>query len=177
MSKKILAGVGIAAALGVAVLPAVGTFAVGSTTVIRATVEEFVGCTSDAQAESTVALGNISAGTAKSGTFVLNGTTNSPSGFTIYTENNIGSLVLADQSDSIAYSASAVEAGTEGWYLSVADNTGATIGNTVSLNSAATGIANPRNNSWTFTATVSTSTETTVGAYSGEIAWTCIVNH
>ena len=179
MSKKILAGVGVAAALGVAILPSVGTFAVGTTTYIKATVEQFVGCSSSNDTSSTALdLGNIAAGSAKTGTFRLTGSTNDPKGFNI-TSDTINPLVnTSDATSSIAYSASAVAAGTQGYYLAAATGftTGATIGAGASFNSAATGIANPRDNYWDVNATVSTATTTTVGTYLGSIEWLCSIN-
>lgn len=180
MSKKILAGVGVAAALGVAIVPSMGTFAATTTTYIKATVEEFVGCTSTNDTAATALdLGNIAAGTAKSGSFSIEGSTNDPAGFTITgTPRN---LVHANGTDAIAYSASAVDSAetASGWYATAAtgSETGATIGATIALNSATTGIANARLNSWTINATVKTATTSTVGTYSGQIDWTCLVNH
>lgn len=177
MSKKIIAGVGIVAALGVAVLPAAGSNAVN--TVIKARVGEFVGCTSDGDTtSSTVNLGNISAGQQGTARFTIAGATNNPNGFKI-TAETIPTLVNSDyNTETIAYSASALSAGTEGWFLAAADGStaGATIGAGIELNTATlTGDAK-RDNSWDLDVTVSTAKTTTLGEYTGTIVWTCVAN-
>ena len=175
MSKKIFAGVGIVAALGVVMVPVANSFAVGTTTYIKATVDEFVGCTSSNDTAATALnLGNISAGQKKDANFTISGSTNSPKGFRLTGAPQ--ALAHTNGTDSIAYSASEVAAEAEGWYLSTVEGStdGITIGSTIVLNSAS--LANERQNTWTVKANVSTATTTTTGVYSGEINWTCIVN-
>ena len=179
MSKKIIAGVGIAAALGVAVLPAMGTFAATTTTYIKATVSEFVGCTSEYNSESALLdLGTISAGTQGTGSFNIEGSTNNPNGFNISaTPGNMRHASI--NTETIGYSASAVAIGSEGWFLAADSSSaaGASINGTtgqVVLNSADT--TDARDNDWDINVTVSTATTTTVGSYTGVINWTCVAN-
>lgn len=174
MSKKVFAGLGIAAALGVAVLPAVGTYA--ETTYIKATVDQFVGCTSSNNTAATALdLGHIAAGQQKSATFSIAGATNDPKGFTL--TGTPSALAHTNGTDSISYSASGVSAGTAAWFLSTVTGytDGITIGSTAVLNSR--NLATPRENSWNISATVSTATTTTTGEYNGTIEWTCVVNN
>lgn len=180
MSKKIFAGVGIAAALGVAMIPVAGSFAaIQTTTVIKATVEQFVGCSNAADysgtASATVNVGTVPAGSQASSTFIIGGTTNNPTGFKV--TGTPSALVQDEGDDSIAYSATALSAGVEGWFLTASDGNaaGATIGNTIELNSST--ITNEEKaHLWTLGVTVGASGSTSYGAYTGSIEWVCTVN-
>lgn len=171
MSKKIIAGLGVVAALGVAVAPVFRASA--ETTYLTATVDTIVGCTSQYNAEDNkLNFGNIVAGNKGTGTFTIQGTTNKPAGFTLTGTPS----AMASADDSIAYSATEVADGAEGWYVTNSE-AGATIGNTIVLNSGSLATdALKRNNTWTIGATVSTATTTTTGTYNGTITWTCIAN-
>lgn len=172
MSKKVFAGLGVAAALGVAILPTIGTSAVGTTTYIKATVDSFVGCTStnDTSANA-LDLGNITAGTTGSETFKVSGSTNDPSGFTLTgTATN-----LTGPEEAIPYSAASVAAETAGWYVTSEGAGFSKSGNNITLASAS--LTDKRSNEWTLTANVSTATTTTKGNYSGSIAWECVANN
>ena len=168
MSKKLIAGLGSVAALGLAIAPALSTSAVE--TYITATVDPYVGCQSTNDTASTaVAIGNIPAGQQKSGTFTLTGSTNKPEGFTMTGTPDS----LRNGSYTIGYSATAVEVASEGWFAT-SSSEGATIGSTIVLNSGS--LSNTREASWGVTATVSTATTTTTGTYTGTIEWVCQVN-
>lgn len=171
MSKKIIAGVGVVAALGVAFIPAVSASA--ETTYITATVTSVVACTSSNNTTSSkLSIGNIAGGNAGSAEFTVTGSTNNPAGLTVTGDPSN----LVSGSDTIAYSSTAVDGGTEGWYVSFANTElGVTVGDSIALNSASV-TGHERNNTWTLTANVSTATTTTVGTYDGTIEWTCAVN-
>ncbi len=173
MSKKVFAGLGVAAALGVAILPTIGTSAVGTTTYIKATVDSFVGCTSTNDTSATALdLGTITAGTKGTGNFKVTGSTNVTTGFTLTgTASNLTGPV-----EAITYSASEVANETAGWYVTSEGDGFSKSGSNIVLNSGSLTGANIRQNEWTLTANVSTATTTTKGAYSGTITWNCVAN-
>ena len=186
MSKKLIAGLGTVAALGIAALPLTGVLAVEDTTVVRVRVTTSVECTSAGTTTDFVWLGEIAPGTTGTGALTVSAATNDPDGFAITgvpTALVSGSLASGlvestdrgtleqftpDSVDSIAYTATANT--EDSWWLEAQDGTTANIG---SSNITMTGIAGATR-SYAFNAKVLPGLGTEPGLYQGTITWTCV---
>lgn len=191
MSKKLIAGLGTVAALGVAALPLMGVSAADNDTaetIVRVRVPTSVECSSVSDnIDDFVWLGNVAAGTTGSKAFSVKGSTNAAAGFRITgtpTALTSGTLdasltestdrgVLADftedNADSIAYTTTA---GTEdSWWVTTEETSGVAIGNTIVI-TGATGAER----TFSLAANVKPGLGTKSGLYQGRIDWTCVVN-
>ena len=188
MSKKLTAGFGVVAALGVAALPLAGVLAVEDTTVVRVRVTTSVECTSTGTTTDFVWLGEVAPGTTGTGALTVSGSTNDPDGFTItgvptaLVSGTLASGVAEatqrgeltdftpDSVDSIAYTATADT--EDSWWLEAQTGTTATIGASNITMTGATGAVRD----YAFNAKVLPGLGTEPGLYQGTITWTCVAN-
>ncbi|MBR5027226.1 hypothetical protein IKX64_01365 [Candidatus Saccharibacteria bacterium] len=185
MSKKLIAGLGTVAALGIAALPLTGVLAVTDTTVVRVRVTTSVECTSAGTDTDFVWLGEIAPGTTGTGAFTVSGSTNDPDGFAISGEPTAlvsGTLAAGltestdrgettdftpNSVDSIAYTATANT--EDSWWIEAQSGTSATIdANGVSVTGAVGAVR-----TYAFNAKVLPGLGTEPGLYQGTITWTC----
>lgn len=191
MSKKLIAGLGTVAALGIAALPLVGTFAAEGdstdTTDVRVRVIESVQCQSTGTnaAADFVWLGRVAVGQDANAGFTVTGSTNSARGFSITGvagDLDLGTLATPegdDENPANAFSINsttpnAIEfngatAGDGKWWL-----TGATSVSGANITLAPTAAAGTQ--SYSLTANVRPDATNTPGIYQGSIEWTCAVN-
>ena len=187
MSKKLIAGLGTVAALGVAALPLAGVFAVTDTTVVRVRVTTSVECTSAGTTTDFVWLGEIAPGSDGTGALTVSGSTNDPDGFSISgaptalvsgtLANGIneatqrGELTdfTANGDDSILYSATAAE---DKWWVEAQSGTTANIGSSAIEVTGTAGSVQ----SYGFDVKVRPGLGTQPGLYQGTITWTCVAN-
>ena len=190
MSKKLIAGLGTVAALGIAALPLTGVFAADNDTaetIVRVRVPTSVECSSVSDSiDDFVWLGNVAAGTIGSKAFSVKGSTNAAEGFKITgvpTALNSGTLdasltestdrgemtdFTADGADSIAYATAQAD---DSWWITTEEATGVTIGSNIVI----TGDTGAER-TFGLTANVKPGLATKSGLYQGKIDWTCIVN-
>ncbi len=189
MSKKLIAGLGVVAALGVAALPLVGTFAAegddSAETVVRVRVIESVQCQSSGTDTDFVWLGRVAVGQNADEDFTVTGSTNSADGFSITGvagSLDLGTLATPENDDANPANAfsinndtpNAIEfngatAGDGKWWL-----TGATSVSGANITLAPTAAAGTQ--SYNLTANVRPDATNTPGIYQGSIVWTCAVN-
>lgn len=179
MSKKLIAGIGTAAALGIAALPVLGAFAIDSTTYVRVTVGQGVNCQSSNNAASTaVDLGTKVPGESGTATFTVTGSTNATTGFTVTgTPTDLikgtlsGETFTADSVDpaSIAYSATGSANGK--WWVGTTESEGVTIGSTIALTKASA-----VEYTFNLSANVIIANTQAQGLYQGQIDWVCVAN-
>ena len=202
MSKKLIAGLGTAAALGIAALPLAGVFAAPGSqgdgswvaeTDVRVRVIDSVQCQSGGANTDFVWLGEAVAGVTVSEDFTVTASTNSASGFKVIgTATNLVLGTLAtptgddanaanaftensapDPTDAITFSATGEDDGK--WWVGGVTGTGASIsGTTITL--APTSSASVADTTYNLTANARPSTSNTPGVYQGKITWTCSVN-
>ena len=194
MSKKLIAGLGTVAALGIAALPAAGVFANNETseTIVRVRVIESVQCftTADATADNFVWFGEVPVGVTASKNFTASGSTNSDKGFIMTgtpTDLDAGHLDVADNvrgtnEDFTAWSGSvsqgtpnAIEysttAGDGKWWVTTTEQSGVQIGSTIVL----TGNGTDQEDSFSLTANVRPDHTNQPDVYQGYINWVCSV--
>ncbi len=193
MSKKLIAGLGTVAALGIAALPLVGVSAVDDTTIVRVRVPESVQCQSSGTDTDFVWLGEVPYNTDASRAFTVTGSTNAAAGFDITgTAHDMvsGTLATATGADdvktnaftadetgasTIAYSRNAAASGNNGsWWLTSTDTNVAisTEANTIAL----TGTRAAGEQTFSLTANVRPGYNNKPGIYQGDIEWTCSVH-
>ena len=188
MSKKLIAGLGTVAALGIAALPLTGVLAVDDTTVVRVRVSTSVECTSAGTDDDFVWLGEVAPGvTTTGGNFTVSGSTNAAAGFTLTgvpSALNSGTLAAGltestdrgeltdfseDSVDSIAYTATADT--DDSWWVTAQSGTTANItGSSIVLNGTVGSVQQ-----FGLTATAKPGLGTQPGLYQGVIEWTCSV--
>ncbi|MCR5832542.1 MAG: hypothetical protein K6G36_01180 [Candidatus Saccharibacteria bacterium] len=190
MSKKLIAGLGTVAALGIAALPLAGVFAVDDSaeTIVRVNVPESVQCQSAGTDTDFVWFGNVAIGVDADEALSVTGSTNSSNGFTITgTATNMVSGTLADKtqpdvrdnvftadtSDASTIGYNKKTAGDGKWWLTTTDNNVSISesDNTITL----TGVAN-NERTFNMTANVRPAYTNKPGIYQGEINWVCAVN-
>lgn len=187
MSKKLIAGLGTVAALGIAALPIVGVSAVEDVTVVRVRVATSVECTSAGTATDFVWLGEVAPGSTGTGALTVSGSTNDPDGFTITgvptalvsgalaagltesTDRGTLEQFTPDSADSIAYSATPNT--EDSWWLEAQSGTTATISSNITMTGAAGAVSD-----YAFNAKVLPGLGTQPGLYQGTITWTCVAN-
>lgn len=199
MSKKLIAGLGTAAALGIAALPLAGVFAVPGAqtggdwealTDVRVRVIDSVQCQSNGADDSDfVWLGQVAAGVIATGDIVVTGSTNSEDGIAITgsaTNLDLGTLDTPTGDDANATNVFTKETTTPDaivfdatgnadgkWWVGGVTGTGAGIsGTTITL--APTSVVGDV--TYNLTANARPSTTNTPGIYQGSITWTCTVN-
>lgn len=187
MSKKLIAGLGTVAALGIAALPVAGVFADNpayDTTTLRVNVPESVECTSTSTDTDFVWFGNVVPGTTSDiKTITVTGETNAAAGFTIAgvagnlvhgtmqndSEPSVKANVFtADNADTIDYGTTADVEGT--WWLTEEDANASISGANITLDGA-----NQASRTFTLSAAVLPSLSNVPGVYQGTITWTCSV--
>jgi hypothetical protein len=188
MSKKLIAGLGTVAALGIAALPLTGVLAVDDTTVVRVRVSTSVECTSAGTDDDFVWLGEVAPGvTTTGGNFTVSGSTNAAAGFTLTgvpSALNSGTLAAGltestdrgeltdfteDSVDSIAYTTTANT--DDSWWVTAQSGTTANItGSSIVLNGTVGSVQQ-----FGLTATAKPGLGTQPGLYQGVIEWTCAV--
>ena len=188
MSKKLIAGLGTVAALGIAALPLTGVLAVDDTTVVRVRVTTSVECTSAGTDDDFVWLGEVAPGvTTTGGNFTVSVSTNAAAGFTLTgvpSALNSGTLAAGltestdrgeltdfseDSVDSIAYTATADT--DDSWWVTAQSGTTANItGSSIVLNGTVGSVQQ-----FGLTATAKPGLGTQPGLYQGVIEWTCSV--
>ena len=201
MSKKLIAGLGTVAALGIAALPLSGVFAVPGSqanggweaeTDVRVRVIDSVQCQSNGVDSDFVWLGEVAAGVTATGNIVVTASTNSSRGFAITgtaTDLDLGTLATPDSNyglesntftanespdptDAIQFNGAT--AGDGKWWVGGVTGTGAGIsGNTITL--APTAAAGDE--TYNLTANARPSTDNTPGIYQGKITWTCVLGN
>ena len=192
MSKKLIAGLGTVAALGIAALPLAGVFAVDDSaeTIVRVRVPESVQCQSTSGTDTDfVWFGTVPIGTTATKGLSVYGATNSTNGFTIVgtaTDMTSGTLDVADDvrgvtadfhadtsdASTIAYNKAVEDDGK--WWLTTSDANVAisSADNTITL----TGTSGVGERTFALTAGVRPKYDNKPGIYQGYINWVCSVN-
>lgn len=188
MSKKLIAGFGTVAALGIAALPLISASAVDDTTIVRVRVTESVQCQSTGTDTDFVWLGNVAINTNASQAFTVYGATNAATGFditgvpTALTSGTLATPTGDDANPANAFTADttgastiAFNGSTEGnakWWLTTEDAN-------VEITSSAVNLTGTRalgERTFNLTANVRPGYENKPGIYQGQIDWTCSVH-
>ena len=192
MSKKLIAGLGTVAALGIAALPLAGVFAVDDSaeTIVRVNVPESVQCQSTSGTDTDfVWFGTVAIGVTATKALSVYGATNSTHGFTITgTAYDMVSGTLADETQpevrDNAFTADTTDVSTIGynksteddgkWWLTTSDANVAIsdAANTITL----TGTSGVGERDFALTAGVRPAYTNKPGIYQGRINWVCTVN-
>ena len=189
MSKKLIAGLGTVAALGIAALPLAGVFAVvndSAETIVRVKVPEAVECTSISGTDADfIWFGEVAPGVTQTKGLTVSGASNAAAGFTIVGtayDLTSGTLVGAEDARDSVFTADTTGAQTIGynkstaadgkWWLTTSDANVdiATDANTITLNGAGQATRD-----FTMTAGVRPAITNKPGIYQGHINWVCSV--